>query len=62
MIERYLFSIEMKKTRYYNRIDAGLVAGVGLYIDNITMRLRYNMELIKVGKSQSVLGTKLYYT
>ena len=40
----------------YNRIDAGLVAGVGLDIDNITMRLRYNLGLTKVGKSQSFLG------
>ena len=41
----------------YNRIDAGLVAGVGLDIDNITMGLRYNLGLTKVGKSQSFLGT-----
>jgi len=40
----------------YNRIDAGLVAGVGLDIDNITIGLRYNLGLTKVGKSQSFLG------
>jgi hypothetical protein len=41
----------------FNRIDVGLVAGVGLDVDNITMGLRYNLGLTKVGKSQSYLGT-----
>jgi hypothetical protein len=41
----------------YNRIDAGIVLGAGIDIDAITMGIRYNLGLTKVGKTQSFLGT-----
>ena len=41
----------------FNRLDAGIVVGVGLDVKSVTMGMRYNLGLIKVGKTQSFLGT-----
>ena len=40
----------------FNRVDAGIVVGVGLDVRSVTMGMRYNLGLIKVGKSQTILG------
>ena len=41
----------------FNRIDAGLIAGIGIEVHSITMGMRYNYGITKVGKEQSLLGT-----
>lgn len=41
----------------FNRFDAGVAFGAGIDIDAITMGVRYNLGLTKVGKTQSFLGT-----
>lgn len=40
----------------FNRMDAGVVVGVGLDVRSVTMGMRYNLGLIKVGKTHSFLG------
>jgi hypothetical protein len=40
----------------YNGLDAGLVVGIGLDVKSITMGMRYNLGLIRVGKNQQFLG------
>lgn len=40
----------------YNRLDAGVVIGVGLDVKTITMGIRFNLGLIRVGKNQQLLG------
>jgi hypothetical protein len=40
----------------YNRLDAGVVVGIGLDVKSITMGMRYNLGLINVGKNQQLLG------
>ena len=41
----------------YNRLDAGLVAGIGLDIGAIGLGARYSYGLTRVGKERSFLGT-----
>jgi hypothetical protein len=53
-----LFNFEQNlNVNDYNRIDAGVVVGAGLDVGAVTMGLRYNLGLTKVGKTQSFLGT-----
>ena len=40
----------------YNRIDAGLVLGVGVEAHSITMGVRYSYGLTKVGRERALLG------
>ena len=40
----------------YNRIDAGIALGAGVDVGAISLGLRYNLGLTKVGKEQSILG------
>jgi hypothetical protein len=52
-----LFNFQQSlNTDNYNRLDAGVVVGVGLDVKSITMGLRYNLGLIPVGKNQQLLG------
>lgn len=44
------------KTDNFNRIDYGLVGGIGLDIQNFTIGARYNYGLREVGKSGSIAG------
>jgi hypothetical protein len=53
-----LFNFEQNiNVNNYNRIDAGALFGAGLDFGTIAMGARYNLGLIKVGKTQSFLGT-----
>jgi len=53
-----LFNFEQNlNVNDYNRLDAGIVVGVGLDVRSVTMGMRYNLGLIKVGKTQQFLGT-----
>ena len=44
------------KTDDFNRFDYGLVAGLGVDIQNMTLGMRYNYGLKEVGKSGSLSG------
>lgn len=44
-------------TEDFNRIDAGVAAGVGIDLDAISFGVRYNYGLTKVGKEKSYAGT-----
>lgn len=53
-----LFNFEQNiNVNNYNRIDVGLVAGVGVVVHSITMGVRYNYGFVKVGKEQTFIGT-----
>jgi hypothetical protein len=53
-----LFNFEQNlNVNDYNRLDAGIVVGVGLDVRTVTMGMRYNLGLINVGKTQQFLGT-----
>lgn len=53
-----LFNFEQNiNVNDYNRIDAGLVAGIGIVVHSITMGARYNYGFVKVGKEQTFIGT-----
>ena len=53
-----LFNFEQNlQTDNFNRIDAGLVVGMGLDVKSVTMGLRYNLGLTKVGKDQNFFGS-----
>ena len=53
-----LFNFEQNlNVNDYNRLDAGIIIGVGLDVRSITMGMRYNLGLIKVGKPQQLLGS-----
>jgi hypothetical protein len=41
----------------YNRMDAGIIAGVGVIVHSITMGACYSYGLTKVGKERTFLGT-----
>ena len=41
----------------YNKVDAGLAAGVGIDFNAVGISLRYNYGLAKVGKERSYNGT-----
>lgn len=41
----------------FNRIDAGLAAGLGLDLGIISLGVRYNYGLVKVGKEKNYFGT-----
>ena len=52
-----LFNFEQNlNTDNYNRVDAGVVVGIGLDVKSITMGMRYNLGLISIGKNQQLLG------
>ena len=52
-----LFNFQQSlNTDNYNRLDAGVVVGVGLDVKTITMGMRYNLGLISVGKNQQLVG------
>lgn len=52
-----LFNFEQNiNVNDYNRIDAGLIAGIGIVVNSITMGARYNYGLVKVGKEQTFIG------
>lgn len=40
----------------YNRIDAGLIGGIGVEVHSINMGVRYSYGFSKVGKEQTFLG------
>ena len=40
----------------FNRLDAGVLVGVGLDVKSVSIGMRYNLGLMKVGKSQQVQG------
>jgi hypothetical protein len=42
----------------YNRLDAGIAAGVGIDIGPLNIGARYNYGLTKVGKDRTFLGTR----
>jgi len=53
-----LFNFEQNiNANDYNRVDAGVVVGAGLDVGAVTMGLRYNLGLTKVGKTKSLFGT-----
>jgi hypothetical protein len=47
-------SIDVSK---FNRIDAGLILGAGIEVRTVTVGLRYTYGFVKVGRSQTFLGT-----
>jgi hypothetical protein len=53
-----LFNFEQNiNVNNYNRLDAGIIVGLGIVAHKITMGLRYSYGLTKVGKEQTFLGT-----
>jgi hypothetical protein len=53
----HLFNFEQNiNVNDYNRMDAGIIGGVGIIVHSITMGARYSYGLTKVGKERSFLG------
>jgi len=53
-----LFNFEQNlNANNYNRFDAGVVVGAGLDVGAVTMGMRYNLGLTKVGKTQTLFGS-----
>jgi hypothetical protein len=53
-----LFNFEQNvNANDYNRFDAGVVVGAGLDVGSVTMGMRYNLGLTKVGKKQTLFGS-----
>ena len=54
-----LFNFEDNlKVDDYNRMDAGVAAGIGVDFGSVSIGARYNYGLTKVGKEKTFLGTK----
>jgi hypothetical protein len=53
-----LFDFEKNiTTEDFNRIDAGIAAGAGFDFGSVSIGIRYNYGLTKVGKEKTFLGT-----
>jgi len=53
-----LFNFEENiNTDDYNRVDAGLVVGIGIDFESASAGVRYNYGLTKVGKERTFMGT-----
>lgn len=57
-----LFTSETElDTNDFNKFDAGLAGGVGIDLDVVNFRVRYNYGLTKVGKQRNYAGTNYTY-